>query len=261
MNRREQLRENYEDALFALLMEDMLEEEGEQLREENERLKRDPGAAIPDDVDRRCRKTIQHAYSKGRRRIVGRTVYRGFKNAAMAAVICAMLFAVAYAAIPELRVNTLNLLIEVSDAFTKLTLTGDGDPVIEGSAVVEGDGPLLLGYRIPAVPEGFVWEKELSRRTRKFACAYYVNDDGAFINFYVEKTEGGPFHVDTEDAENVETVSLHGHEGLLIEKRESIHIVWGDTDRNTFCGVFCVGVDKETALELAGGIAFVGEED
>lgn len=36
MNRKEQLQEQYEDALFALLMVDMMEEEGRQLLEEND---------------------------------------------------------------------------------------------------------------------------------------------------------------------------------------------------------------------------------
>lgn len=39
---RQQLLENYEDALFALLMDDFAEREGEKLKAENERLKQDP---------------------------------------------------------------------------------------------------------------------------------------------------------------------------------------------------------------------------
>ncbi len=39
MTQREQLRDNYEDALFALLMDEFAEREGERLLEKNERLK------------------------------------------------------------------------------------------------------------------------------------------------------------------------------------------------------------------------------
>ena len=40
MTRREKLQEQYEDALFALLMDDLAVEEGKKAYEENERLKR-----------------------------------------------------------------------------------------------------------------------------------------------------------------------------------------------------------------------------
>ena len=53
MNRRDELRERYEDALFAFLMEDVIETEGKKMLEENERLKQDPLAAVPEAVDYR----------------------------------------------------------------------------------------------------------------------------------------------------------------------------------------------------------------
>ena len=59
MNRRDELRERYEDALFAFLMEDVIETEGKKMLEENERLKQDPLAAVPEAVDYRCIQTIK----------------------------------------------------------------------------------------------------------------------------------------------------------------------------------------------------------
>ena len=54
MTRHEELRDNYEDALFALLMDEFAEREGERLLEENERLKLDPDNVISDELDKRC---------------------------------------------------------------------------------------------------------------------------------------------------------------------------------------------------------------
>lgn len=65
MNRRDELRERYEDALFAFLMEDVIETEGKKMLEENERLKQDPLAAVPEAVDYRCIQTIKRGYSYG----------------------------------------------------------------------------------------------------------------------------------------------------------------------------------------------------
>ena len=41
MTKRERLLEEYEDSLFALIMDEFAEEEGKRLLEENERLKQD----------------------------------------------------------------------------------------------------------------------------------------------------------------------------------------------------------------------------
>ena len=59
MTNRERLQENYEDALFALLMDDVARTEGKRLIRENEALQADPNAAVPENIDRRCMQLIQ----------------------------------------------------------------------------------------------------------------------------------------------------------------------------------------------------------
>lgn len=54
MTNHERLTEQYEDALFALLMDSVAEEEGKKAIELNERLKADPEAEVPAEVRRRC---------------------------------------------------------------------------------------------------------------------------------------------------------------------------------------------------------------
>lgn len=258
MNRREQLQEKYEDALFALLVEDMIEEEGARLRAENERLKQDPDAAVPEEVNKRCLKTIRSAFAREQRRTAGRSICRVFSKGAMVVVFCAMLFMVAYAASPEVRVKTLNLLIEISDVSTRLTLTSRGSK----TDIPKDGGVMLHGYQFPAAPDGFVLDEELSGHDRKAAWAYYADQNGATIYLNVYKaSEGAPLNVDTENAQTVENISIHGNKGLLIEKGDRVDIVWGDIDQSTFCSVICTGIDREAAMELAGGVVFVGADD
>ena len=87
MNRHEELQDRYEDALFALLMDKIAMVEGEEVLEEIERLKSDPEAAIPEDVDRRCLQTIQRHFAKRKARTVGRLTLKAVKYAVMAAGI------------------------------------------------------------------------------------------------------------------------------------------------------------------------------
>ena len=71
MTRREKLQEAYEDALFALLMEDVIEHEGQHLVEKNARLRANPDAEIPAELDERCRNTIRRKHGQRQRRETG----------------------------------------------------------------------------------------------------------------------------------------------------------------------------------------------
>ena len=64
MKCKEQLWEDYEDALFALLMDKVAEDEGARLYEENERLRRDPAAEVPPEFDRKSREAIIRAFQE-----------------------------------------------------------------------------------------------------------------------------------------------------------------------------------------------------
>jgi hypothetical protein len=66
MTRHEQLLENYEDAYFALLMEEVAQQEGERMEKLNQELQADPNAAVPAELDRRCLKTIDRCFAKQR---------------------------------------------------------------------------------------------------------------------------------------------------------------------------------------------------
>ena len=59
MTDRERLEEKAEDAVIALLMNDFAESEGAYYMAENERLKNDPAAAVPEDVERRALQLIE----------------------------------------------------------------------------------------------------------------------------------------------------------------------------------------------------------
>ncbi len=51
-----------EEADFARIMRTYAEEEGRWLLEENERLRNDPQAAVPPELDRKCRNLIAQLF-------------------------------------------------------------------------------------------------------------------------------------------------------------------------------------------------------
>lgn len=263
MTRHEQLMENYEDALFALLMDEVAQQEGEKLREENRRLQEDPAAAVPPRTDRRCLRTIRSVLSRTKRKSALRTARRVFSKVAVVAAACMMLFAVVYAAVPEVRVGTLNLLIEVSDVSTKLKLTGTGNaPGQPGSTAADEGGITLMGYHFPTPPEGFVLDEELVSISDNSAIVWFIKSETEYLYYDVSIVgEGTNTYVDTEDAE-VTQIKIHGYDGLLIEKVNligpEVHIIWGDTDRSAFCSIFSTGVDVEVIVSLAEQVRYCG---
>ena len=86
------LREQYEDALFALLMEDYMEDEGKKALEENERLKCDDSFIVPEKTRKRCLKTISKFYIRQNIRRSGKVFYKAFTKIAVIVTISGMLF-------------------------------------------------------------------------------------------------------------------------------------------------------------------------
>ena len=255
MTQREQLRDNYEDALFALLMDEFAEREGERLLEENERLKLDPDIVISDELDKRCIKTIDRTFAKGRRRKVKYAAYRVISRVAVAVLAVAVLFGTAYAAFPEVRIKTLNLIIELSEKAASLTLDGTNSNIQrddEVSSALNEDGT-LRGYRLPEIPEDFSVYREYS--TSHSARIEYINESEAIIGFSIINANGTVVNRDTENAQ-FEEIQIQGYDGLLIEKNGWINITWADTDQNNFFTVYCYKISKTIALNYAEAIKF-----
>ena len=84
MTRHERLLENYEDAYFALLMEDVAQMENARLDRFNTELQNDPHAAVPEELTKRCLKTINAHFSNMRRssslRIVKKAINREYEK-------------------------------------------------------------------------------------------------------------------------------------------------------------------------------------
>ena len=68
MTRHERLVEAYEDAYFDLLMEEVVEMEGAEWERRLEELENDPSAAVPEEVDRKCRQTIERCFARKKRK-------------------------------------------------------------------------------------------------------------------------------------------------------------------------------------------------
>ena len=249
MKRREQLYENYEDALFAILMDKVAEEEGARLREENKRLQDDPEAEVPERVDEAARRTIRRAFGKQRRRGATRFAGKLVNAAAVLVLVLSALFVTAYAAFPEVQLKTLNLLIQSSDVASRLALVGEERVERDRSG---SDSLTICGYRIPMLDDFVLLSQEEDKHG---GWVKYENDAGATIRIAFFKA--GTKYLDTEDVDYYEDISIHGYSGIVVKKNSLTSIVWTEQDHGYSIMLDADNLEVDYTLSIAHEIRFI----
>ena len=218
MTNHERLREQYEDALFALLMEGVAEAEGEEALRLNEELKRDPNAEVPKEVQKRCEKTIRSAFAQKQLRTTGRTAARWLTRVAVVAAWGGAMFTAAFALSEDVRVATLNALIQVMDDRTQITFNGQLDQESQSTSNVNPDPQYSNSIELDWLPEGFQLESRESNDMRERIT--YENSVGALLEITVTPYESGlTYNFDTEDSAQ-STVTVQGHPATLYTASE-----------------------------------------
>lgn len=240
--------ESYEEMLFALLMGQVSELEGEELLAKNEELKKDPAAAVPEELDKKCREIIKKEFAKQKRREMAAWAYRVFEKVTVAVFVIAVLFSAVCAISPQTRRATLNFLVKISDSSTGLTF---GET--RGETLNNPEMNILGGYVIPWIPESFHLVKSTS--DERFEAQFFENEEGDDIFIQVLCAEDAAIHnVDTEEIDSAEETDINGFKALLIQKEERVQITLTDAARGKYIDIVTNGVERETALNIAKGI-------
>lgn len=209
MTRREYLTEQYEDALFALLMEPVSISEGIKAEEENERLRNDAAAAVPASLRNKCIKTIKKQYVRREMRKSGRTASRLIARVAIVAMILVLLMTTAFALSPTLRAKAMNWLVESFADHTEISVI----PREESTHSLEEQS---------LMPDGF----ELIEEKQDAAYWYRMYENAttdARIVLTVFDTGRGIIAFDTEDSETVHE-NILGIDALIVEKNAMVQI-------------------------------------
>lgn len=246
MTRREMLREQYEDALFALLMNEVAEAEGQKALEENQRLRDSGEVVIPEATHRRCLRTIARKTAQRDAKRFGHTVSKVVSKVAVVALVGMLTFTTVFAASEDFRVRTLNFIIEIFDDRTEIRLPPEQ---FDLSSQTQSAPQFSVGR----LPEGFELEDE--GKNVSTVWKNYKNDDsGAYISVSVKDLTDGGLNVDTEDAQMV-TVQLHGRDALLTEKDDIIQIAWQHSEESPWLfSIVGQNVDRDTLLKVAEGV-------
>lgn len=256
MTRREQLVEQYEDALFELLMDDVAESEGEKFEKLNDSLNSDLSAEVPEELNTRCLHTIKKEFAKENKTAIRHTVAKAFRVASAVALIAMLLFTTAFAAFPPVRVQTLNMIIETFGDHATIQF---GSPSMNDSA--KSDSNMGSTQLLSWIPENLSvadeWENDFAR---------YVNlrgnngEEVSVTTMKISETLVSDF--DTENMER-RSVFIHGKEVFLYEEKteeySTFSVAWTDEDKGQLIRVWGRGITVDEFISIANGV-YAGNE-
>lgn len=240
MTRKELLQEQYEDALFALLMDDIVTDEGEQALAEKEDLKNNLSTLIPDDLHQKCRRTIDRSFSNKRMKNTAHIFSKVVVRAAVIALIGMLLFTTAFAASPSFRAKALNFVIEVFD---------------EGTAFRAADVQKSIkdiDVKTNWLPDGCSLADEYQNDTTIWK--QYQTQSGEKYEVNIRKlAEGDAVAFDTEDA-IVENITIQNRSAMKVEKNNCVQVIWTQEDLGMVIEVYGENTEADTTIYFAENI-------
>ena len=240
MTKREQLWEDYDDALFALLMDEVAVSEGRAAAEENDRLAWEESARVPDAADRRCLAAISRQFRRRGLRTAGRAAWAAMKKVPALVALCSCLFVAAFAMSPEVRSSTMRFVMALyPNELVVGYVPADG----EDGDLRPGELPLEVGW----VPDGFELQDEAVDPTMVYY--YFTSPDGGYIDITMLLTSGSMGVINTEDA-TVENITVNEMQIKLITEQKGYHVIWSDTERSYLLTIATVGVDREEIIKI-----------
>lgn len=242
MSNREQLYEKYEDALFALLMDDLAEVEGERLLELNEELKDDPDAAVPIEVQQRCIDVINREFAKKKRTASRQHAKKVLKILPWAVVIAMALMAVAMAAFPSFRAGVYNLIKTSTSEYSSWSFS-------ESSSVQSSKWDTALSFSLE-IPQGYVARKTI--KNQYYESVYFENENdinSCFSVLFSANPDISAFS-DNENILDRKTVTVQGYDAEILSNEINTWGNWANPTIPCYFSIEASNVEEQIVLNI-----------
>ena len=239
MKSRDELQNDYEEALFAIIMDDIMELEGRALLEERIRLSESDEFRVPDDMNERCIALIDRLFKERniKNRVSG--VRKVGKIILIAAIVMSLCLSTAYASVPTVRAFTMNVISDMGNKIAKFALddAGINNDVIE----------CCFEY----IPNGF---SIVDQAHDEFISWYvYQSDSKRIYVSVVYNIYDYAYEIDLEDCVYEEVV-INGFNGLIVERNKEVQIVLRDDENGVYLDVLGLDVDKDLIIKMIQNI-------
>lgn len=238
--RRKILEKQYEQAAFALLLDDLMVEEGTALLGETGIAET---ADVPPEADERCMETIRRSQARERRyqalRFAGKTVSR----VAVVFLVVAIAFSVPFCTVSAFRAASLNLIYDTFDKGTSIS----ADDLSESKRELAVKSPSWF-------PSG-TW-KTVFLTNEESLYAIRFEDEDANVIFYSEMpADGSTVSIDSEDTIMQSDVFVNGNNALMAIKENQIILAWLDSAGSVICTLEVRGMNESFTPDAAVRIA------
>lgn len=218
--KKQKLLEQYDDAAFALLMDEYAEEEGARLMAEFEAAQAAGQVPqMPAELNERCRRMIRRDRAKKR----GIRAARSFRKVAVKAAVAVLVFigliTTVVMSVDALRIPVLNFIVEHYEKYISITTSNTYTHDVEDPCVLLDDLlPTEYVNTIRSIEEGM-----------SFALYQNSNEDIVSLSITMAGTEK---IVDSEGAICSE-ITLANDKALLIENN-GYQVIWSDSNAVTY---------------------------
>lgn len=251
--------EEYEDALFALLIGEAMST----YQEEAEVLEQTADVEIPKDVDERLRKfiaTYQPEKSK-KPRAHRRSMKQVLRHTAIAAAAAVCITGTAFAAFPDFKIAVYNLCINARDGMMDFNFEADDETtsVQHTSETIAPEDDFVVGW----LPEGFYQDGD-PLIMEGFITEYsYLSDSmpkeeaelKAFIHISKTMGDATTTSIDTEDCD-VRDVMVGDTQAVFTSKRtlDEISLTWQVGEKSELMRIVASGISEDDLIKIAQNI-------
>lgn len=152
-----------------------------------------------------------------------------------------MLFTAAFAGSETVRVNTMNLVVEVFGESTDFYFAGNraANTIPQVTAGWLPEGYLLKDYGEDDIGGWWLYEKS----------------ENEFIKIKYTLSDGVVLSIDTENAKT-ENIQINGIKAMLVQKGGDQQIVWGTEGKGAFIQIAGAGVTRDELIHVANELKY-----
>ena len=215
---KQELREQYEDALFALMMEEYARDEGKQLLERERQLKDDSDFQVPGDFEAKGLQIIRRACRRKNRSIAFRAARKIVARVAVLVLVLDIAFGVSFVSVEAFRTSVLNMVLTYCETHTSIRFTEE-EPYPNQNHVYTAEDFLAV------LPEDYTLA--FCESDGPIETAEIVGPEDVQITWDADTLES-TVNVDNEGADVIQELNMGGVEGILTEKNGLSVAVVGD---------------------------------
>ncbi len=239
LNVSKDIQEQYVDATVAAFMEqyaDALQVGADQVTADTAH------GEFPEALDERCRKLLEQARAKRRRKQILRSCMRVCRSAAVLVLVLMCVGTTLLFTVESFRIPVMNLVFERMDAYTEITSKQAMVMDKKVGTDVDLNDPLRL------ILEGDFQLTSIENHWEDGQLIAQYESSYAEVIFFVENYSG-VLQIDTEDAV-VTTPIIMDYEVMMVAKGDRRALVWADEQKGRVYELYTIGFSEIDAADL-----------